>query len=226
MRVLIVEDDAAIASFLSKGLKAEGYPSEVASTYADGLHQVRMNLLDFDLVLLDLMLPDGKGLDLLTAIKEANAGMPVILLTAMDRVGDKVAGLDAGASDYITKPFHFDELLARVRACVRSRDQHIATELTVGDVRLDLLAKTAWRGDRRISLSPRELSLLEIFLRNPEQVISRARLLSRVWDYDFDPGTNVVEVYVGYLRRKLNLPDLPRLIETVRGVGYRFIPLD
>ena len=174
-----------------------------------------------DLVLLDLGLPLGDGEEVLRWLR-ANAGaQPVIILTARAEVADKVRGLNAGANDYMTKPFSFAELVARVRAALRTAEQPSATELVVGDLRLDLLSKVAWRAGRRIDLAPREWGLLELFMRHPGQVLSRAQILDHVWDYDFDPGSNVVDVYVGYLRRKLNGPGIAPLIGTVRGAGYR-----
>jgi DNA-binding response OmpR family regulator len=178
---------------------------------------------DFDVVLLDLGLPDGSGEEVLRALRVRSLSMPVIILTARGRVDDKVRGLDLGANDYITKPFSFEELLARMRAALRSSSQSATNELIVGDLRLDLLTKIAWRAERRIELSHREWALLELLMRNPTQVLSRAMILDHVWDYSFDPGSNVVDVYVGYLRRKLNRDNLQPLIVTVRGAGYRLI---
>jgi DNA-binding response OmpR family regulator len=157
-------------------------------------------------------------------LRSAGVTVPVIVLTARDELSDKVAGLDAGANDYITKPFAFEELLARVRAQLRSVDQPSANELVVGDLTFDLLTKRAQRGGRQIELAPREWVLLELFMRHPNQVLSRSQILNNVWSYDFEPGSNVVDVYVGYLRRKLNLPGLPPLIQTIRGAGYRLSP--
>ncbi len=219
--ILIVEDDAGIASFLAKGLRAEGYATAVAKDGGEALALTRANEGDVDLVLLDLTLPGVDGLSILSTWRANRLGAPVIVLTARDETSDKVRGLDAGAHDYVTKPFAFDELLARVRAALRTADQRSSTELVVDDLRLDLLTKLAWRGGRRIELAPKEWALLELFMRHPDQVLSRPQILSRVWDYEFDPGTNVVDVYVGYLRRKLNQPGLGRLIQTVRGAGYR-----
>lgn len=148
---------------------------------------------------------------------------PVIVLSAKGEVRDKVAGLNAGANDYVPKPFSFDELLARIRAVLRTAEQPGVTELVYGDLRFDLLTKIATRGGRRIELAQREWALLELFLRHPGQVLSRTQILSSVWDYSFDPGSNVVDVYVGYLRRKIDVPGEPSFIQTVRGAGYRFV---
>lgn len=223
MHVLVVEDDPRITSFLDKGLRAEGYVTTVAGGARQAVTAVDTLAGQLDLVLLDIGLPDGSGEDVLRHLRRRDAGLPVIILTARSEVGDKVRGLDLGANDYVTKPFAFDELLARVRAAVRSGTQPTATELVVGDLRLDLLAKVAWRGGRRIELAPREWALLELFMRSPTHVLTRARILNQVWDYGFDPGSNVVDVYVGYLRRKLNRPGLEPLIQTVRGAGYRLL---
>jgi DNA-binding response OmpR family regulator len=221
MRLLIVEDDERIASFLTKGLRAEGYQPSVART-ADEADQLVATLGDrLEFVLLDLGLPDRDGEEVLLALRRRNPTVPVMIVTARGDVADRVRGLDAGANDYVVKPFAFDELLARIRAALRSTEQPAATELVVADLRFDLLTKVAWRGGHRIDLAPREWALLELFMRYPTQVMSRQRILSSVWNYDSDPGTNVVDVYVGYLRRKLNRSGLEPLIQTVRGAGYR-----
>ena len=219
--ILIVEDDEGIASFLAKGLKAEGYATTVARDGDEALALAAASGEDLDLVLLDLALPGTDGLSVLRAWRAQRLGVPVIVLTARGETADKVRGLDTGADDYVTKPFAFDELLARVRAALRSVEQRSYTELVVDDLRLDLLTKVAWRGEHRIELAPKEWALLELFMRHPDQLLSRAQILARVWDYDFDPGTNVVEVYISYLRRKLNREGLSPLIRTVRGAGYR-----
>ena len=223
MRLLIVEDDPRIASFLEKGLTAEGHAATVAATVAEAEAALDLFGDRLDLVLLDLGLPGGDGEDVLRRLRRGGIVIPVIVLTARAEVADRVRGLDAGANDYLTKPFAFEELLARIRAVRRTVEQPSATELTVADLRLDLLSKVAWRGGRRIDLAPREWALLELFMRNPTRVLTRAHILSNVWQYDLDPGTNVVDVYVGYLRRKLNLPGLDPLIHTVRGAGYRLV---
>ena len=221
MHVLIVEDDPRIASFLDKGLRAEGYVTSIATnaveanTYADAF------AADLGLILLDLGLPDGSGTDVLQRLRQRQSDVPVIILTARSDVSDKVRGLDLGANDYVTKPFVFEELLARVRAALRTSAQPTTTELVVGDLRLDLLTKVAWRAGQRIELAPREWALLELFMRSPTHVLTRQRILNQVWEYGFDAGSNVVDVYVGYLRRKLNRAGLEPLLHTVRGAGYR-----
>ena len=224
MHILIVEDDARIASFLVKGFSAEGYGSTVVASIAAASDLLVSDLWpEPDVVLLDLGLPDGSGEDFLEVLRRKLPQLPVIILTARGQVDDKVRGLDRGANDYVTKPFAFAELLARVRAVARASSQAANHELVVGDLRLDLLTKLAWRAGRRIDLAPREWAMLEMFMRNPTHVLSRSKILSQVWDFSFDPGSNVVDVYVGYLRRKLNRDSLEPLIVTVRGAGYRLM---
>src|SRR3954449_1515318 len=220
MRLLVVEDELPIADFVRRGLEAEGYAVEPAT---DGVEGERLAVAgDVDLVILDLMLPGRDGISVLQGIRRAKPGLPVILLTARDAVGDKVQGLDSGANDYVTKPFSFDELTARVRAQLRGPVQGESTVLEAAGVRLDLLSRQVRRDGDSVDLTAREFELLAYLMRHPNQVLSREQILNAVWGYDFDPGTNVVEVYVGYLRRKLALPGGPAPIETVRSVGYRF----
>ncbi|MDQ1681926.1 MAG: two-component system, OmpR family, response regulator [Frankiaceae bacterium] len=221
MQVVIVEDDDRIAAFLTKGLRAEGWTTLHASTVVEAESILDLHRDSLDLVLLDLGLPGGDGEDVLRRLRARDRALPVIVLTARAEISDRVRGLDAGANDYVTKPFAFAELVARIRAVHRSASQPSSAELTVGDLRLDLLAKVAWRAGHRIDLAPREWALLELFMRHPTQVLSRAQILSSVWHYDMDPGTNVVDVYVGYLRRKLNHEECVPLLHTVRGAGYR-----
>jgi DNA-binding response OmpR family regulator len=215
-RILIAEDETHIASFLEKGLTANGFSTSVA---ADGPTAAAMARdTDYDLTILDLGLPGRDGLDVLADMRRRGEHMPVIVLTARDAVPDRVAGLELGADDYVTKPFSFEELLARVRARLRDDRHEEATMLRVGDVTLDLRTRRADVGGRSAELTAREFALAETFMRHAGQVLSREQLLSHVWGYDFDPGSNVVEVYVRYLRRKLG----DGRIETVRGMGYRF----
>ena len=223
MQILIVEDDGGISSFLEKGLHAEGYRTTVARTAEEALTTLSSAVPGFDLVLLDLGLPGGDGEVALRMLRQDGNAVPVIILTARAEVVDKVSGLNAGANDYVTKPFSFEELLARIRATLRTAEQPSSTEVVVNDLRLDLMSKVAWRSGQRIDLAPREWALLELFMRNPNQVLSRTQILSHVWDYSFDTGSNVVDVYVGYLRRKLNRPGLAPMVFTVRGAGYRFL---
>ena len=223
MRILIAEDDPAIVSFLVKGLRAEGYATVVAATGEQAHDLLRSAQEVVDLVLLDLGLPGVSGLEVLSALRQRDAALPVIVLTARAEVADKVRGLELGANDYVTKPFSFAELLARIRATLRTSTQPATNELVVGDLRLDLLTKVAWRGPRRIDLAPREWALLELFMRHPTHVLSRTRILNEVWEYGFDPGNNIVDVYVSYLRKKINVEGADPLILTVRGAGYRLV---
>jgi two-component system, OmpR family, response regulator len=219
MEILVVEDETAIADFLARGLEAEGYGVTVVG---DGVSGERLALTpDIDLVILDRMLPGRDGIEVLAAIRRSKPALPVILLTAKGEVEDRVEGLDLGASDYITKPFAFDELLARVRARLRDSRDGSETTLDAGGIRLDLLSREASRADHVVRLPERESELLAYLMRHAGRVCSREEILTAVWGYDHDPGTNVVQVYIGYLRRKLDLPDSPAPIETVRSVGYR-----
>ena len=221
MHILVVEDEAAIADFLQRGLKAEGH---AVSTVFDGDEGERRALgEDIDLVILDVMLPGKSGLDVLHAVRQRRPTLPVIVLSARAEIEDRVAGLDGGATDYVTKPFSFEELAARVRAHLRAPQQTDATVLDQAGIRLDLLARTVERDGVQVHLSAKEFELLAYFLRHPNRAVSRQQILGAVWGYDFDPGTNVVEVYVRYLRRKLALPDRPAPIDTIRSVGYRLV---
>lgn len=224
MNIVIVEDDAKIASFLSKGLKAEGYATVVISDGDEAMHAVPAMGDDVDLVLLDLSLPGKDGKSVLATWRAKKFNRPVIILTARDDTSDKIQGLDAGANDYVTKPFSFVELLARIRAALRSADQSSTTLLQALDLSLDLVTKVAWRDGKRIDLAPKEWALLELFLRNPNQILSRMQILNHVWDYSFDPGSNIVDVYVGYLRKKINFEGKVELLQTIRGAGYRLLP--
>ncbi len=215
----MVEDEVAIADFLERGLKAEGFGVSVAH---DGIAGERLALVPgTDLVILDRMLPGRDGIEVLTSIRRSKPSLPVILLTAKAEIADRVEGLDRGATDYVTKPFAFDELLARVRSRLRESDQNSQTTLNAGGIRLDLLSREATRGGVVVRLPDREAELLALLMRRPGQVCTREEILAGVWGYDHDPGTNVVQVYIGYLRRKLGRPDSPAPIETVRSVGYR-----
>ncbi|HEX2292853.1 MAG TPA: response regulator transcription factor [Gaiellaceae bacterium] len=214
-RILIVEDEARIASFVEKGLRANGFATEVTGEASSALTLARAG--SFDLVILDLGLPDKDGLDVLRELRASEVAVPVIILTARDSVSDRVVGLEGGADDYITKPFRFDELLARVRVRLRVERTAEPTVLRVGDAALDLRMRRAVIGGHTVDLSAREFALAEVFFRHPGQVLSREQLLSQVWGYDFDPGSNIVDVYVGYLRKKLGRD----VITSVRGMGYR-----
>jgi DNA-binding response OmpR family regulator len=222
MQVLIVEDDPAIARFLERGLAAHGHRSILADNGQDGVLMATEESVDF--VLLDIMLPGMDGQEVLRRIRARRPGLPVLMLTARDEVRDKVSALDGGADDYLTKPFDLEELSARMRALVRRADQPEGSRIEVGDLKMDLRSHRVWRGEKSVELSSREFALLEYFVRHPGQVLSRQQILSAVWDYAFDPGSNVVDVYVSYLRNKLDRQSEPSLISTVRGTGYRFEP--
>jgi DNA-binding response OmpR family regulator len=217
-RILIIEDESRIASFLEKGLKANGFVTSVAADARDGLGQARSG--GFDLVILDLGLPDRDGMEVLRDLRETDARTPVIILTARDGVADTVGGLESGADDYVPKPFRFEELLARVRLRLRDQRAPEPTVLRAGDAALDLRSRLVTVGERTVELTAREFALAEMFFRHAGQVLSREQLLSHVWGYDYDPGSNVVDVYVGYLRKKLG----DGRITTVRGMGYRLEP--
>ena len=214
-RILIAEDEHGISSFLEDGLRASGFAPTVVADGVSALALARTG--GFDLVVLDLGLPAQDGLSVLEELRRTDRRLPVIILTARSEIDHTVAGLDKGADDYVTKPFRFEELLARIRARLRSDGTPEPTELRAGDVVLDLRTRRARVGDRDVELSAREFALAEVFFRHAGQVMSREQLLSLVWGYDRDPGTNVVDVYVGYLRRKLG----ESAITTLRGMGYR-----
>jgi DNA-binding response OmpR family regulator len=218
MRVLVVEDEKKVASFLEKGLREEGYAVDVAHAGDDGLMKARVH--DYDLLILDVMLPRMSGLDLVRELRAEQRITPVLMLTARDAQRDVVSGLDAGADDYLTKPFGFDELLARVRALLRRGGAARADQLVYDDVTLDRITHVASRGGERLDLTPKEFQLLEFFLLNPQRVVRRTELLEKVWDLQFDPMSNVVDVHIANLRRKLARPTKAELLHTVRGVGY------
>jgi DNA-binding response OmpR family regulator len=219
MEILVVEDEASIADFLARGLEAEGYTVLIAT---DGLEGERLALTrPVDLVILDRMLPGRDGIDVLAAIRGAKPVLPVVVLSAKGEIAERVEGLDRGATDYVTKPFSFEELAARVRVHLRQADGDAATTLEAGGIRLDLLARRAERDGFAVHLPERESQLLAYLMRHAGRVCTHREILSSVWGYDHDPGTNVVQVYIGYLRRRLALPDAPVPIETVRAVGYR-----
>ena len=215
--VLLVEDDPRIREIIVRGLGARGFSVTIATDGSEGVQLATS--LDIELVLLDLVLPDISGVEVLEHIRAAKPRLPVIALTALDDLGSKINGLDAGADDYVTKPFSVDELAARMRARLR-RDNDQETVLRSGPLSVDIVAHRAVLDGREVPLSARELSLLATFMKHTGNVLSREQLLSQVWDIDFDPGSNVVDVHVSALRRKIG----PGFIETVRGLGYRFLP--
>jgi DNA-binding response OmpR family regulator len=218
MHILIAEDEPRIAAFIDKGLRSNGFTTAIAMTAGETLNMVMGG--EFDLLILDLGLPERDGLEVLEELRGQGAQLPIVILTARDDIQDKVAGLEGGADDYMTKPFRFEELLARVRLRLRGQSAAPIQEemiLSAGDVTLDLRTRKAEVKGKSIELPAREFTLAEMFFRHPGQVLSRQQLLDRVWGYDYDPGSNVVDVYVGYLRKKLGSD----LFETVRGMGYR-----
>lgn len=213
--ILIADDEPRIAGFVEKGLKAAGFATRVVANGDDALQFALTD--EFDLMVLDVNMPGLNGFEVLERLRGSGSTLPVVMLTARTELQDTITGLEGGADDYLGKPFHFDELLARIRLRIRSEDTIAVSDPQVGDLRLDLRSRRAHVGDRVVELSAREFTLAEELIRNAGQVLSREQLLSRVWGFDFDPGSNVVDVYIGYLRQKLG----PERIETVRGMGYR-----
>ncbi|ELS03721.1 response regulator with CheY-like receiver domain and winged-helix DNA-binding domain [Xenococcus sp. PCC 7305] len=218
-RILIAEDESRIVSFLEKGLKSNGFTTTVAKDAEEAIGLVLSNR--FDLLLLDLGLPKKDGLEVLEQLRGQGATLPIIILTARDDINDKVSGLEGGADDYVTKPFRFEELLARIRLRMRksqaaSHNGKITTQLQINNLTLDLHTRKVIFNGQEIELPAKEFCLLETFMSHPEQVMTREQLLDRVWGFDYDPGSNIVDVYIGYLRKKLG----SKVIKTVRGVGY------
>ncbi len=217
MKILLIEDDAYIAEFIKKGLEEESHLVEVASDGENGLHLAITG--DFDLIVLDIMLPKLDGIDVCKRIRKQKISTPVIMLTAKETVKDRVAGLEAGADDYITKPFSFDEFLARIRAISRRKKQEVI-DLAFGELRLDIISRRVFFKDTEIILRPKEYALLHYLLNNRGRVLSRAQILENVWGYQYDPSTNIVDVYVKNLREKLNPFFDVNVVRTVRGMGY------
>jgi two-component system, OmpR family, response regulator len=219
MRVLIVEDEVKMAAVIRRGLREEGMAVDVTECGEDALWMAGST--EYDAIVLDVMLPGIDGLETCRRLRDDGVWSPVIMLTARDAVEDRVAGLDGGADDYVTKPFSFAELLARLRALARRGPAERPVLLEVGDLRLDPATRQVWRGDREISLSAKEFALLEVFMRRPGEVLSRLQLLEHAWDYGYENRSNVVDVYIRYLREKVDRPFGADSIETVRGAGYR-----
>ncbi|MBI4543693.1 MAG: response regulator transcription factor [Gemmatimonadetes bacterium] len=218
MRILVIEDDRKVASFLERGLREDGYAVDVANDGVDGA--LNAHVYDYDALIVDIMLPGKNGYQIVRELRATGKTVPVLMLTARDSTQDIVAGLNAGADDYLTKPFSFDELLARVRALLRRGGAGRTELLVYDDVVMDRLRHVATRAGRELDLTPKEFQLLEFFLLNPDRVIRRTELLEKVWDLHFDPMTNVVDVHVGHVRRKLRRAGGSPLIHTIRGVGY------
>ena len=220
MRILVVEDEKKVANFIKRGLEEEQYEVRTASDGEEGFKLALEKTLD--LIVLDWMLPKMNGLDLLKDLRGKKIMTPILMLTAKDSVEDIVAGLDSGSDDYLTKPFAFSELLARVRALVRRSESDRGAEIVFADVRLDPVTHKVWRGGQDIDLTGKEYALLEYFMRNPAQVLTRTMIAEHCWDYTFDSFTNIIDVYVNYLRKKIDREGDMMLIHTVRGVGYVF----
>jgi len=218
MRILIVEDEKKVAAFIKKGLEEETYAVDIASDGEEGLHLGEQN--PYDLIILDLMLPKINGLEILSRLRAKKIETPILLLTAKDSVEDKVEGLNQGADDYLTKPFAFSELLARIRVLLRRGKAETKTTLKIADLTLDLVSHKVNRGNEEIELTGKEYSLLEYFMRNQEKVLTRTMIAEHVWDYNFDTFTNVIDVYVNHLRKKIDKNFPAKLLHTLRGVGY------
>jgi len=222
MRILVAEDDVRMAAMLRRGLGEDGYAVDVVGDGLEALWQATE--IDYDAIVLDLMLPGANGLEVCRRLRQANRWAPVLLLTARTDVRDRIAGLDSGADDYLGKPFSFSELSARLRALIRRGSPRRPTVLSAGTLRLDPAARLAWRQDTELELSAKEFALLELFLRHPGEVLTRARILEHVWDFAYEGVSNVVDQYVAYLRRKIDRPFGVEQLETVRGAGYRLLP--
>jgi len=219
MRALVVEDEVKMAALIRRGLVEEGYAADVARTGEEALWMARAT--PYDAIVLDVMLPGRNGLEVCRSLRESGVWSPILMLTARDGVEDKVSGLDSGADDYLSKPFSFAELLARLRALTRRGPSERPAVLEVGTLRLDPATRQAWRGEAEVDLSTKEFALLETFMRNAGDVLTRLDLLEHAWDYGYENRSNVVDVYVRYLRAKIDRPFAVDSIETVRGVGYR-----
>jgi heavy metal response regulator len=218
MKILVVEDEKKVASFIKRGLEEEGYSVDIAYDGEEGLKMGTAE--EYDLILMDLMLPQKNGLEVIQDLRKEDIRTPVLCLTAKDKVDDIVSGLDSGSDDYLTKPFAFAELLARVRALIRRGISERGAEITFADLRLDPVAHKVWRADKEIDLTTKEYALLEYMMRNPNQTLTRSMIAEQVWDYTFDSFTNIIDVYVNYLRKKVDRDFDKKLIHTVRGVGY------
>ncbi len=220
MRILIIEDDHKIANAIKKGLEQESFAVDIAYDGQDGLGSALTH--DYDLIIIDRMLPEVDGLKICQALRKEEKHVPILILTAKDKISDKVEGLNAGADDYLVKPFAFEELLARVRALLRRQPKQIENVLKIADLTLNTLTFEVKRGNKKINLSNKEFALLEYLMRNPERILTKDNIIAHVWDYDADILPNTVEVYIGYLRNKIDRPFTgEELINTVRGFGYK-----
>lgn len=220
MRILVIEDNPKLAEGIRKGLTAQGYATDVAETGHDG--ETMAASTQYDAIILDLMLPDRDGMDVCKNLRRHKVATPILILTALSQTANKIAGLNAGADDYLGKPFEFEELLARIRALLRRHQGTESTVLRYGDLEFDLLKRTVKLGNEKVALSAREMSLLEFLMRNQEKVLSRTTIGEKVWDINFDLSSNVIDVYISSLRRKLAAVNDKPMIHTVIGVGYRF----
>lgn len=218
MRLLLVEDSPQLADATARGLREHGHAVDIGRTLAEARQLVRLE--PYDAILLDLGLPDGNGMVLLDELRRAKAAVPVLVLTARDALDDRIAGLDHGADDYLVKPFALEELVARLRAIARRSAEYRPDSLTVDTLRLDVAARRAWRGTRELALTTTEFSLLEFLARHVGEVIGRARISEKVWDANYDPASNIIDVYIARLRKKVDGPGDAPLLRTVRGAGY------
>ncbi|MFQ5899944.1 MAG: response regulator [Thermodesulfobacteriota bacterium] len=218
MRILVVEDEKKVASFIKKGLEEEGYAVDIAYDGIEGEYLAEVN--DYDAIILDIMLPKKNGIEVLKSLRSKDIKNPVLLLTARGEVEDKVRGFDSGADDYLTKPFAYEEFLARIKALLRRGKSEDIPTLTYADLSLNPLTRKAKRGEKEFDLTTKEYSLLEYFLRNPERVLTRVLISEHVWDFNFDSFTNIIDVYINHLRSKVDKGFPEKLIHTVRGVGY------
>jgi two-component system OmpR family response regulator len=219
VRILVVEDELRMAALLKRGFEEDGYAADVVSSGTDAVWQACE--FSYDAIVLDLMLPGLDGVEVCRRLRDGGRWMPILMLTARDAIEDRVRGLDAGADDYLTKPFSFAELSARIRALIRRGAIERPTVVQVDDLRLDPASRQAWRGETELELSAKEFALLELFMRHPDEVLTRTRVLEHVWDFAYEAASNVVDQYVLYLRRKIERPFGLRQLETVRGAGYR-----